>query len=96
MPCVREQGCVGAASLLGVQRHFLAQGEGRYYSPILSEFVCLAENEDITRTSTISRKLATRFLLHGQLVSRRSPLAMLQHIFDSGIKQLVRWQSGRA
>ena len=74
---------------------FLFRGEGRYYSPILNEFVCLAEKEDIARTITISRKLATRFLLCGQLVNRRSPLAMLQIIFENCIRQLVRWQSDR-
>ena len=34
-------------------------------------------------------------MLYGQLVNRRSPLAMLQIIFDTCIRQLVRWQSDR-
>ena len=74
---------------------FLLRGQDRYYSPILNEFVTLVENQPVTRTIEISRKLATRFLLYGPLVHRRSPVMMLQLIFDKCIKQLVRWQSDR-
>ena len=74
---------------------FLLRGQDRYYSPILDEFLTLVENPPVTRTVEISRTLATRFLLHAPLVHRRSPIMMLQLIFDNCIKQLVRWQSDR-
>ena len=74
---------------------FLLWVQSRYCSPILNEFVTLVENQTATREMEISRTLATRYLLCGSLVHRRSPMAMLQIIFDNCIKQLVRWESDR-
>ena len=71
---------------------FLLRGEDRYCSPSLNEFVTIVENRTPTKKIETCRKVAARFLLYGA-VHRRSPMAMLQIVFDSCIKQLVRWQS---